>query len=429
MRYKCLNFLILLLILVQERPILGQSATCNPGECAGPSNPGLASYEPFREGYLNSISSGGAVANARLPFRTETNRYADGKTSNVAFDVTSPSFPQYRGFLASPEGRDEINKAYMDSCRDQGIGTYGAGDAEKEAAKKALIDRYEEDEIDLETSPAPSMKFTVYAGIKWNPSRFCFQKDENYEIRVDGPLMWQDGGIRVGPEGYDSYYDFFSNCYVALGRCRSHLRKKKRIPSQPWMSLGCAVGQFVRPLGETNRNDPDEKVNYLPLDEAVLQETIFPVGRGVNITKTPYDGQLICFANDAHLNYWNNVGSLEVTVTRTSWPPSRDLYYEDLRLPACDSALMVYKAFKIEAGLLEPAYEMVDGEKVIKRYCNENGGGSGWLDEDRYSTGSRYGSSVDPSFYLKRVEEIDGEVRPSYDTSFLDTMSPYESMF
>jgi len=383
-----------------------------------------ANLELFREGFdpanLEILRNVGD--NIRLPFRTDTNRYSDGSTSNVAYTGTSPAFPQYKGFLASPEGRHEGYLNYSQSCVDQGIAKYGAGDAEKEEARKELVEQYTADE--LQNLERPSKTFTVFASIKWNPSNFCIQKDEDYFIEVVGEQMWQDGGILVGPEGYESYYDAVSNCFVALGRCRSHLRKKRRVVA-PWMSLACSVGEFVRPLGETDPTDLSLKINYLPLDEAVLQETIFSVGRSVALTKVPHTGQLICFANDAHLNYWNNVGEIQVKVTRTSWPPSSDLYYEALRYPACDSALMVYRhqGYYNENG--EFTYEDSSGD-ILEGKCNPDGGGAGWDPLNVKQTETRYGSAVDQSFYLPQVRERFFD-RPNYITK--GALSEYESIF
>jgi len=368
-----------------------------------------ANLELYREGYdeLNLPILATLGDTVRLPFRTDTNRYSDGFTSSTPFSVSSPSFPQYKGFLASPEGRQEGYLAYNESCAAQGLALYGAGDAEKEVAlRNALLRPNYRNETHKK-------EFSVYASIKWNPSHFCIQKDEDYYIEVVGDQMWQDGGIRVGPSGYESNYDATSNCYTALGRCRSHLKKKRRILNAPWMSLACAVGEFVRPLQEANPNNKNDTINYLPLDEAILQETMFSVGRSKLLTRVAHTGQLICFANDAQLNYWNNVGSMTVTVTRVSWPPKvkiEDLYYEPLRKPACDAAIMVYK----HQGNYTAALE----------YCNPFGGGAGWKPGDVTNVDSRYGSQVDQSFYLPEVLDRT-TVKPPMDIY----TSPYESMF
>ena len=78
-------------------------------------------------------------------------------------------------------------------------------------------------------------------------------------------------------------------------------------------------------------------------------------------------------ANDAHNLYWNNAGYINVTVTRTSWPPQTTTLYKDLKLPACDSALEVYR--NIEVYRNKGNWSMANG-------CNPNGGGAGWLLKD-----------------------------------------------
>ena len=164
----------------------------------------------------------------------------------------------------------------------------------------------------------------------------------------------------MNADGYTSYYDAISKCYVGFGRCRPHLKRKRRLQSANWMSLACAVGQFVR---NVNAIQPglEDITSWIPLDESALQGTIFNVGYGV-VFRAEYSGQLICFANDAHSLYWNNQGQLEVTATRVTWPPSDVLYYKPLELPACDSAYAVYK------GLTAPDSCNPDGGKLIVEY-------------------------------------------------------------
>lgn len=361
----------------------------------------LTEHEKRKEAirYINQVES-----IERFPFRTETNRYADGSTSSGSFSATSPSFPQYKGFLASPEGRHESYLNYTQSCKEQGLGVFGAGDADKEAAVQAAYEANPNlaNEVFERT-------FIVDASIKWNPSQFCIQKDESYEIFVEGTQYWQDGGILVGPDGYNSYYDALSNCYVAMGRCRGHLKKKRRLPRSNWMALSCSIGTFVRPLQEVNP-ESDDIPNYLPIDESTLQETVFEVGTSKTVLNTPHTGQLICFANDAHLNYWNNVGTISVTVRRISSPPDPDtLYYKPLRLPACDSALIVY-AFH------------GDQEKASK-YCNPAANGSGWkLENIKPEEYNREELDLD-SFYLPLVED-----RYTTQPPYVRYESPYDQI-
>lgn len=270
----------------------------------------------------------------------------------------------------------------MLSAAEQGIAGYNAGDAEKEDAKVRITSQ-----PGYQYLPKPSKTFPVYAAIKWNPSDFAIQEGETYSITVLGDQngfssqLWHDGGIRVNSDGYESFYDAVSNCYVGMARCRTHLKKKRRLPLANWMSLACAVGEFVRALQEIQ---PGQEANakWLPLDEATLQTTVFPVGQSTTYRATS-SGQLICFANDAHTEYWNNYGFINVTVTRESWPPSNSTYYQPLYKPACDSARVVYESYNPLTGQFDKSVE-----------CNPNGGGAGWTEVNINANTARYESGL-----------------------------------
>jgi hypothetical protein len=340
----------------------------------------LSGYDAFRDGYLNTVLPGGPGDTrnvSALPFTTDTNRDSDGVTSAGVADATSPNFPLYKGSLANTTDRYKFFVNYLKSAEEQGIGILGDGDAIIEDAKYKII-QY----INYQNSPKPSIEFPVYAALKWNPSNFALQRGEYYRVETIGASaqFWNDGGMRVGAEGYDSYYDAISNCYVAMGRCRGHLKKHRRYPKANWMSLLCAVGDFVRPLTVVAPG-AEAAARYLPLDESTLQETIFHVGYSFEF-RANYTGQLICFANDAHTLYWNNYGQLNVKVTRMSWPPTNDTYYQALYREACDSAIAVYRHRGNWTGDI----------------CNPNGGGSGWEMSDVLNTVTRY-TSGKPSDY------------------------------
>ena len=327
------------------------------------------------EGFLNSERN---VERPNLPFATDTNRYADGFTSTSASgEASSPHFPMYKGAIGDTSDRYSRFASYMQDAAYQGVGGVGAGEATQEDAKVLILNQLAENP-DL---PAPTKNFTVFAAIKWNPSDFAVQEGETYRIDVIGDQYWYDGGIQVDASGYEAYYDAVSACYIGLGRCRSHLKKKRRLPDSNWMSLVCSIGEFVQPANEV---EPGKEAGgkYLPLDESTLGETIFHVGTGVEFY-AEYTGQLICFANDAHTLYWNNQGTIEVTATRVSWPPTSEVYYQNLYLPACDSALVVY----VNKGINDNS----DPSKIA---CNPTGGGTGWpyeniiADSADYSTGA-----------------------------------------
>lgn len=342
----------------------------------------------YQEGFYDYSALPGLQEDTdpNYPFAINTNRLSDGITSTSAYSTTSPRFPYYEGSEANVSDRYLHYTKYAANAAAQGVALYGAGDQAKEAARLKLLANY-----DVSTMPNPTKTFTVYAAIKWNPSDFAIQEGEHYNITVTGnhtgygSQMWNDGGLRVDAGGYDSHFDAISNCYVALGRCRPHLKKQRRIPSANWMSLGCAIGEFVRALTEV---EPGEESSYrwMPLDESQLIPTLFNVGMSVSF-RADYSGQLICFANDAHTLYWNNYGQVDVTVTRTSWPPSSEEVYEPQLLPACDSAQVVY----VNHG--------VNTNAKGKVKCNPNGGGSGWKEKEITTLTGTYGSGAPESVF------------------------------
>ena len=350
-------------------------------------------YDGFREGYFNEYLPGSAYnsnASSRpnIPLMTDTNRYGDGVSSTAYFGVNSPSFPQnliedvqlgshtynnngLKNTVTLEYVSKRVNnyKSYMENAENQGLGAYLQGDAQRETARLNYLKKVAQLP---QFPPAPTKTFPVYAAVKWNPSDFAIQDNEEYLITAEPQSgaeytaqTWTDGGLRVDADGYESYYDAMSNCYVALGRCRSHLKKRKRHLSADWMQLVCSVGEFVRPVQEVYPGFEEES-RFLPIDESRVQITQFTVGKKTKfIAKN--SGQLICFANDAHTLYWNNAGKIDVTITRLTWPPSSENYYTDLSFPACDSAYAVYKN---------------KGNWSTAMGCNPNGGGSGWVRDD-----------------------------------------------
>ncbi len=352
--------------------------------------------DTFLEAFYNEVLPGSARDPRQapnIPFSIDVNRYSDGLTSSSYFDVTSPHFPRYNASLADVSDRYLRYALYKESAAEQGLAVQGEGDARREDAKVAITRK-----PNYRNLPIPTKTFPVYAAIKWNPSDFAIQEGETYDVKVlgeqtgFGSQFWYDGGLRVNANGYESYYDAISSCYVGMGRCRSHLKKKRRLPTANWMSLACAIGRFVRPLVDAA---PGREAEYrwLPLDEAELQETIFNVGESVQF-RAIYSGQLICFANDAHTLYWNNAGYLNVTVSRaaSSWPPKADTYYQDLYLPACDSAQVVYKNHGVN-----------DNNDKNKVKCNPNGGGSGWKLSNILANTARYGTGAPDSYLIDGV--------------------------
>ena len=111
---------------------------------------------------------------------------------------------------------------------------------------------------------------------------------------IDVDQRWNDTHVTVGAAGYASHYDAVSKCHVAHGRCRSNLRLPRRVPAQNWLKLMCAIGDFQWQVAAVK----DGLDRLMPLDEAKVAATVFPVGTGVTFTAA-HTGELICFANDA----------------------------------------------------------------------------------------------------------------------------------
>lgn len=198
------------------------------------------SDDRYSEGYYDYLGLPGGIGlpdtSPNLPLGTNTGRGSDGITTTSAFTTSSPRFPYYRGSQGNTSDRFMHYKRYAESAKQQGISVYGAGDQEREAARLKItsIPNYE-------SIPLPNKTFTVHAAVRWNPSDFAIQEGETYNITVIGDQtgfssqFWNDGGIRVNAEGYTSYFDSISNCYVALGRCRNYLKKRRRL--QVWFIL------------------------------------------------------------------------------------------------------------------------------------------------------------------------------------------------
>lgn len=365
-----------------------------------------AAFEMEKEGYSQDLFK----EQPNLPYTVDTNRYSDGFTSSASVSSTSTHFPNYVGALARTEDRYLEYLAYKASAVKQGIALFGEGDAMREDAKVRLFEKYGEQGV--KSLPKPSIDFPVYAAVKWNPSRFAIQEGESYSIEVRGSdtgfstQFWQDGGIRINAEGYYSYFDAISNCFIALGRCRPHLKKKRRLPLANWMTLACGIGEFVRPVGDVKEGS-ESSMRYVPLSESVLQQTVFVVGKYLKF-RAIHTGMLICFANDAQTLYWNNQGSLNVTVTRESWPPSNATYYQDLYLPACDSARVVYSLTNSTGGR---------SDKPLK--CNANGGGSGWKEANIYAKDARYNAGAPEIMMADRPEWIKSVAERASDAALL----------
>jgi len=160
-----------------------------------------------------------------------------------------------------------------------------------------------------------NVTFPVYSTIKWNPSGFYIRAGHSYKVVADLGGIWYDGGIATSYVGYKSWFDSISNCYVGDGRCRAHLRFKRRFSEANWFAMVCGIGTLLQPVILPNIGDYID-TRFLPLDETSFYNTFFVIDKddGVEFT-SKWSGELVCFANDAHNLYWNNAGYINVTVS------------------------------------------------------------------------------------------------------------------
>lgn len=271
----------------------------------------------------------------QIPIDTETTRDSDGISSVSATTVTSPAFPQYQGL----NDMNEINRAahmfaLSKNAASQGVVTDpDVGDARIEDARLSIA---------KSSLPPPRAYFSVSSSIKFNPSQFMIQKGERYNVTVTGVNQWNDGLITTNANGYMAYYDAVQDCFMTQNTCYSHLKSRPRFEAAPWFSLICTVGTIFKLMGEIEPGN-ELAATFVNVDEAELNHNQFYVGSSY-VFLSNHTGELICYANDNFNFLWNNQGTLNVSVVRTSWPVTNATYYTDFYIPECDSALVVYDA-------------------------------------------------------------------------------------
>lgn len=150
---------------------------------------------------------------------------------------------------------------------------------------------------------------TIFAALTWTITNITVTETGCYRITLPLSQFWNDGGIVIDAAGYASYWDSVSNCYVANGLCRPHLKKHRRYPTANWMALICGIA-FI----------PDYEYlfehMYWITEEA--SQNAFVVGNGPTTFCAKQTGSLMCYANDAYTMYWNNGGNIDLLVETIS---------------------------------------------------------------------------------------------------------------
>jgi len=132
---------------------------------------------------------------------------------------------------------------------------------------------------------AASMTVKIKAKSYWNASGLILKRGETYNIVAGEESDWKDAGKDASSEGWD----------------------------KPATGLFAAAHLLARA--------PDQEYFYLmgvlrgACYDGLICEQQFPIGKETEFT-APADGEFCSFANDIPFMYWNNEGSITVTISR-----------------------------------------------------------------------------------------------------------------
>ncbi|MEH1773895.1 hypothetical protein [Nostoc sp.] len=113
----------------------------------------------------------------------------------------------------------------------------------------------------------------------WNATGIYLEIGATYRFEVEGEQFWCDAWIRSDADGYTQPWLSWAEMF-------------RRKPKENWFSIIGNIGQS----GE--------------------QE--FLIGKKLEKYKATSSGELFCYANDVPIMYFNNRGTLSLTITRLS---------------------------------------------------------------------------------------------------------------
>jgi len=133
---------------------------------------------------------------------------------------------------------------------------------------------------------------TVYANRKMNRSYVYANKGENYYFELDMGQIWFDSGIGCGPGGWtreSEDFPWFQSIPIKF------MENERPCPGADWFEL----------LGMVGKRDhkPFQVLQHLSLDNCL----------GIK----DFTGEFFFFANDLEERYGNNLGLIQVKVTRS----------------------------------------------------------------------------------------------------------------
>jgi len=116
----------------------------------------------------------------------------------------------------------------------------------------------------------------INARPEWNDTGITLKAGQRYQFTASG--TWKDAWNSCGPDGYPS-----NSTVLRLSE------KYRRVADRNWFML----------------------CGSLDKDTAL----IFPIGSSFSPPPFERDGVLTCFANDISYMYWNNCGSVALTIS------------------------------------------------------------------------------------------------------------------
>jgi hypothetical protein len=125
----------------------------------------------------------------------------------------------------------------------------------------------------------PRKKAKIIARKVWNKTRIFIKKGKKYRFMAKG--KWVDLTTKTDAKGY-----------VSPNFILKKSERFRRMRSAKWFSLICAI----------NRN-PKKKLDVGKI-----------IDKKDGIYHSKHTGRLFCFANDVRTMYWNNKGTIRLTV-------------------------------------------------------------------------------------------------------------------
>lgn len=152
----------------------------------------------------------------------------------------------------------------------------------------------------------------IYAKERWNRTNLFLEEGVEYEFRAEGE--WLDASIRCNPDGPAPGFQWgtlFFGASAISDRLQRYYRSRpggsgtivrgaRREQDMPWFCLVGAIGNGVGVDVTTQKLNPHEA---------------FRIGSSA-VHRPTKSGYLYCFANDVWSFYFNNKGSVRLTVSR-----------------------------------------------------------------------------------------------------------------